>query len=262
MPRKAIIDPSAAAEPRRSARISSQPKSPVEKQPAKPKVTRKRTVDDVMNEETEAQEKPEADPKTDDQAPAQAEPQTENGESANKKVWYNPVLSSYFIESPLVQSKADEEIDELEDDDDDSGSGIPILKIGDSLPSIILKNEKEEDVNVKEIASDTGVVVFLVPKADTRELMHLLFHDISNLCSERAYRLLDDFYMICDVSPSIRSSDYVQSKLMSCPSRTQLTQFFSWLYPTGVWIQRYLLWVRRSGLQGLLPQCWYQWCTK
>ena len=31
-------------------------------------------------------EKPETDMKVDDQPPAQAEPQTENGESANKKV--------------------------------------------------------------------------------------------------------------------------------------------------------------------------------
>ncbi|KAI5119413.1 hypothetical protein M0805_004900 [Coniferiporia weirii] len=42
------------------------------------------------------------------------------------------------------------------------------LSIGDSLPDLVLKNEKDEDVNVQSIAADSaGVVLFLVPKADT-----------------------------------------------------------------------------------------------
>ena len=84
-----------------------------------------------------------------------------------KRCRINPTILYCVVEFDALQSKADEEIDELADDDE---SEIPVLKIGDSLPSIILKNEKEEDVNIKEIASDTGVVIFLVPKADTREL--------------------------------------------------------------------------------------------
>jgi len=40
------------------------------------------------------------------------------------------------------------------------------LQIGDTLPEITLKNEKEEDVNVKELA-EKGLVMFVVPKADT-----------------------------------------------------------------------------------------------
>ena len=36
------------------------------------------------------------------------------------------------------------------------------------LPSYILKNEKDEDVDVASLTAENGVVFFLVPKADTR----------------------------------------------------------------------------------------------
>ena len=42
------------------------------------------------------------------------------------------------------------------------------IDIGDSLPSVILKNEKDEDVDVSTLTSEKGLVLFLVPKADTR----------------------------------------------------------------------------------------------
>jgi thioredoxin-dependent peroxiredoxin len=35
---------------------------------------------------------------------------------------------------------------------------------------LTLKTEKGEDVNVSTLAAEKGVVFFLVPKADTREL--------------------------------------------------------------------------------------------
>ncbi|THH03778.1 hypothetical protein EW145_g6016 [Phellinidium pouzarii] len=42
------------------------------------------------------------------------------------------------------------------------------LALGDTLPDIVLKNEKDEDVNVKGLEDDSaGVVLFLVAKADT-----------------------------------------------------------------------------------------------
>ncbi|KAF8637034.1 hypothetical protein AX16_010889 [Volvariella volvacea WC 439] len=46
---------------------------------------------------------------------------------------------------------------------------LPQIDIGDSLPNLILKNEKDEDVQVAELASQEkgGVILFLVPKADT-----------------------------------------------------------------------------------------------
>ncbi|KAJ7618054.1 thioredoxin-like protein [Roridomyces roridus] len=41
------------------------------------------------------------------------------------------------------------------------------IDIGDSLPSLTLKNEKDEDVDVSSLTADKGLVLFLVPKADT-----------------------------------------------------------------------------------------------
>ena len=42
------------------------------------------------------------------------------------------------------------------------------IDIGDSLPELTLKNEKGEDVEISKLAAEKGVVLFLVPKADTR----------------------------------------------------------------------------------------------
>lgn len=47
------------------------------------------------------------------------------------------------------------------------------LNIGDTLPETTLKNEKDEDVNVKELA-EKGLVLFVVPKANTRKHSHKL----------------------------------------------------------------------------------------
>ncbi|KAF9261652.1 AhpC-TSA-domain-containing protein [Marasmius fiardii PR-910] len=44
---------------------------------------------------------------------------------------------------------------------------IPSIDIGDPLPNLTLKNEKDEDVDVSKLAAEKGVVIFLVPKADT-----------------------------------------------------------------------------------------------
>ncbi|KAJ8082350.1 thioredoxin peroxidase dot5 [Marasmius tenuissimus] len=44
---------------------------------------------------------------------------------------------------------------------------IPSIDIGDPLPTLTLKNEKDEDVDVSKLAAEKGVVIFLVPKADT-----------------------------------------------------------------------------------------------
>ncbi|KZT03598.1 peroxiredoxin Q [Laetiporus sulphureus 93-53] len=44
---------------------------------------------------------------------------------------------------------------------------LATIDIGDSLPSVTLKNEKGEDVDVSTLVAEKGVVLFLVPKADT-----------------------------------------------------------------------------------------------
>jgi peroxiredoxin Q/BCP len=63
-----------------------------------------------------------------------------------------------------VQAKADSDAEVEEENSDDD---LP-LEIGDSLPSLVLKNEKGEDIQVADLAAENGVVLFLVPKADTR----------------------------------------------------------------------------------------------
>ncbi|KAK7062729.1 thioredoxin peroxidase dot5 [Paramarasmius palmivorus] len=44
---------------------------------------------------------------------------------------------------------------------------IPSISLGDPLPTLTLKNEKDEEVDVSKLAVEKGVVIFLVPKADT-----------------------------------------------------------------------------------------------
>jgi hypothetical protein len=47
------------------------------------------------------------------------------------------------------------------------------VNVGDVLPDVILKNEKGEDVRVADLAKETAVIIFAVPKADTRKLLLL-----------------------------------------------------------------------------------------
>lgn len=47
-------------------------------------------------------------------------------------------------------------------------SALSLIDIGDSLPDLTLKNEKGEDIQIANLASEKGVIIFLVPKADTR----------------------------------------------------------------------------------------------
>ncbi|KAI0700299.1 peroxiredoxin Q [Cytidiella melzeri] len=41
------------------------------------------------------------------------------------------------------------------------------IDIGDTLPTLTLKNEKDEDLEISTLAAEKGVILFLVPKADT-----------------------------------------------------------------------------------------------
>ncbi|EPQ51192.1 AhpC-TSA-domain-containing protein [Gloeophyllum trabeum ATCC 11539] len=67
------------------------------------------------------------------------------------------------------RSTKDAKGSEVTDDSaaDSAISAIPPINIGDKLPSLILKNEQDEDVDVASLTTDRGVVLFLVPKADT-----------------------------------------------------------------------------------------------
>ena len=76
-------------------------------------------------------------------------------------------VNAHCIRLTEIQAKLEEE-DELQDDIDEEPE-LDAIDIGGQLPTLTLKNEKNEDVEIGKIADDQGVVLFLVPKADTRE---------------------------------------------------------------------------------------------
>jgi hypothetical protein len=59
--------------------------------------------------------------------------------------------------------------EELPPDETPVSPALAQIDIGDSLPSYILKNEQGEDVDVANLADENGVILFTIPKADTRE---------------------------------------------------------------------------------------------
>ncbi|KAJ3539630.1 hypothetical protein NM688_g6336 [Phlebia brevispora] len=68
-------------------------------------------------------------------------------------------------EPAAKKSKASEE--KSAEEGDEATADVVAIDIGDSLPTLTLKNEKGEDVEVAELAKEKGVILFLVPKADT-----------------------------------------------------------------------------------------------
>jgi len=70
--------------------------------------------------------------------------------------------------SNAKKAKPDPESTEEAGNGDGGSAALPSIDIGDSLPELTLKNEKGEDIQVANLASDEkGVIIFLVPKADT-----------------------------------------------------------------------------------------------
>jgi len=49
----------------------------------------------------------------------------------------------------------------------ESNEALAPIDIGGQLPFVTLKNEKDEDVEVSSLVADKGLILFLVPKADT-----------------------------------------------------------------------------------------------
>jgi len=64
------------------------------------------------------------------------------------------------------KAKPDPESAEPAEEAGDS-SALSLIEIGGNLPDITLKNEKGEDIQIANLASEKGVILFLVPKADT-----------------------------------------------------------------------------------------------
>ncbi|KAI0746801.1 thioredoxin-like protein [Daedaleopsis nitida] len=122
-----------ASEPsRRSSRISAQPKSEPVKEKAVKKAapkTKKRTAD------------------------------VDGGEGGEDV----PAVKK----SKGDKSSEGEEEATGDEDKDDAAPVLATIDVGDVLPSYTLKNEKDEDVDVATLTAEKGVVLFLVPKADT-----------------------------------------------------------------------------------------------
>ncbi|RXW15598.1 hypothetical protein EST38_g10257 [Candolleomyces aberdarensis] len=59
--------------------------------------------------------------------------------------------------------------------------GLESIDIGGSLPTLTLKNEKGEDVQIADLANKKSVVLFLVPKADTACGFRDIYPDFSSL---------------------------------------------------------------------------------
>ncbi|KAJ7454513.1 AhpC-TSA-domain-containing protein [Mycena latifolia] len=68
-----------------------------------------------------------------------------------------------------AKEKKKAKADAAEDEGDavEPETKLPTIDIGDALPALTLKNEKDEDVEVSSLTADKGLVLFLVPKADT-----------------------------------------------------------------------------------------------
>jgi peroxiredoxin Q/BCP len=146
MPRRAAPkaaedgEPAEAQAPRRSTRISSQPKPDEEpakpaKKPAAPR--KKRNADEAG---------------------------TQDGDGTKKVGIFPPPNVSATHTQAGVQAKLDDSAE------GSSTVDLAPLDIGDTLPSYTLKNEKDEDIDVSALTAEKGLVLFLVPKADTREL--------------------------------------------------------------------------------------------
>lgn len=71
--------------------------------------------------------------------------------------------------------------------DGSSGADLAAIDIGDPLPSYTLKNEKDEDVDVSTLTAEKGLVLFLVPKADTREFVSSIPQRVADVTSWMHY---------------------------------------------------------------------------
>lgn len=136
-----------APAPRRSSRISAQPKPELQAPPAK---TTKKAAASVKS--TKAGTK---------RAAEVQEGGDGDGESS-KKV---KVPAEEDIQ-PAAEPE-EEKIDELAAESSSSSDAPKKIDIGDTIPSVVLKNEKGEDVDTSTLTEAKGVVLFLVPKADT-----------------------------------------------------------------------------------------------
>ncbi|KAK4688216.1 thioredoxin-dependent peroxiredoxin, partial [Tremellales sp. Uapishka_1] len=91
-------------------------------------------------------------------------------------------------ENKTVESKEEKEVEAPKSAKADSG-GRGIMKLGDKLPKLTLKDEDGNDVEVGDLAGEKGVVIFLYPKANTPGCTNQAcgFRDISAEFGELGY---------------------------------------------------------------------------
>ena len=186
MPARKVTD-TAGAEPRRSGRLASQPvPPPAEAKPKAPRAPKKRSAE-ALGETKDAES------------------------SASKKVgvllfcWELGFHHCCFSLN-FCQAKADEKAEAAEDKEPASPA-LAKLEIGDSLPTLILKNEKAEDVQIAELAAEKGVILFLVPKADTR-MYFRCFSQVDNGISTSAAGCTNQACGFRDSYPDFSSSNF------------------------------------------------------
>jgi len=90
-----------------------------------------------------------------------------------------------------------------EKDAEGEPENVNALDLGDPLPDIVVKNEKDEDVPVQDLTKENGVVLFLIPKADTPGCTTQAcgFRDIYSEFTEHDYKV----YCLSADSPTAQS---------------------------------------------------------
>lgn len=120
-----------------------------------------------------------------------------------------------------------------------------MLEIGDVLPDITLKNEKEENVNVQDLAKDHGVVIFLVPKADTREFVFydaILKGQVHIMNDGSVFLFWLESLVHFPASRSFQSPSYCNVLLLAplCSEHVTNCVLNSWLHYTSLRVSRHL----------------------
>ncbi|KAF9477212.1 AhpC-TSA-domain-containing protein [Pholiota conissans] len=178
-------DSASAEPPRRSGRLAANPAPPP------------------------AEEKPKAAKATKKRSAEAVDGNKEGESSAAKKV------------------KADDKAEKTEgaEAEEASAPALARIEIGDSLPSLTLKNEKGEDIQISELAAEKGVILFLVPKADTPGCTNQAcgFRDIYPDFTSSNYNV----YCLSADSPAAQTKWQTKKELpyplISDPKRTLIT---------------------------------------
>ncbi|PCH38970.1 AhpC-TSA-domain-containing protein [Wolfiporia cocos MD-104 SS10] len=160
-----------------------------------------------------------------------AQPKAEVKEPAKKPAAKPKKRSADAVEgedNPATKkSKAEEAAAEAEDTEeaDEEAAKLATIDIGGQLPSLTLKNEKGEDVEVADLAAEKGVILFLVPKADTPGCTNQAcgFRDIYPDFTSHNF----DVYCLSADSPSAQTKWQTKKNLpyplLSDPKRTLIS---------------------------------------